>query len=63
MLIPWPALPQQQSGLEPNRFGGLLGGLNQSSSGWKSVELTGTTSKEKSFTVNHLWNSVDFLGR
>jgi hypothetical protein len=62
MLIPSPARPQEQSGLEPDRFDGLLDGLNQSSSGWISVDLTGSLSGEILFADNGLWNSVDFHG-
>jgi hypothetical protein len=53
---------QEQSGLEPDRFDGLPDGLNQSSSGWISVDITGSLSGEILFSDNGLWNSVDFHG-
>ena len=62
MLIPWPAQPRDQSGLEPDRLDGLLDGLNQSSSGWVLVDLAGSLSGKILFADNGLWNPVDFHG-
>jgi len=62
MLIPWPARPQQESGLEPTRIDGLKNGLKSCSCGWLSVELGGLMLREKFFYFSDLWNSVDFHG-
>lgn len=62
MPIPWSALSHQQSGLEPNRSGGLLDGLNQSGSKGLSAAFAGSSPRGKSFGDNNFWNSMDFLG-